>query len=119
MRIRLIGLVSSVAFVAAVAGSGCSSSSLQNNGTGGTQGSGGSNAKRRHVRRELPGANALQRLRRWELDRDSSCLTLSGDMDVTLASLGCKSVPVTGSLHVTGTWTAKDGRTRTTRSPPG
>jgi non-reducing end alpha-L-arabinofuranosidase len=36
----------------------------------------------------------------------SSCLTLSGNMDVTLASLGCSTVPVTGSLHVTGTWTA-------------
>jgi hypothetical protein len=36
----------------------------------------------------------------------SSCLTLSGDMDVRLASLGCPTVPVTGSLQVTGTWTA-------------
>ena len=49
----------------------------------------------------------------------SSCLTLSGDMDVTLASLGCKTVPVTGSLHVTGTWIANaTGPTPTTRSPP-
>ena len=36
----------------------------------------------------------------------SSCLILSGDMDVTLAGLGCSTVPVTGSLQVTGTWTA-------------
>src|SRR6185312_16013479 len=27
--------------------------------------------------------------------------------DVSLASFGCKTVPVSGSLHVTGTWTAK------------
>jgi hypothetical protein len=37
----------------------------------------------------------------------SSCLTLSGNMDVTMASLGCNTVPVTGSLQVSGTWTAK------------
>ena len=43
----------------------------------------------------------------------SSCLALSGDMDVTLASLGCKTVPVTGSLHVTGTWTANGDGTYT------
>lgn len=37
----------------------------------------------------------------------SSCLALSGDMDVSKAGLGCKTVPVTGSLQVTGTWTAQ------------
>jgi hypothetical protein len=36
----------------------------------------------------------------------SSCLKLSGDMDVTLASLGCAKVPVTGSLTTTGTFVA-------------
>ena len=43
----------------------------------------------------------------------SSCLALSGDMDVVLASLGCTTVPVTGSLHVTGTWTANSDGTYT------
>lgn len=37
----------------------------------------------------------------------SSCMTLSGDMDVSLASLGCPTVPVTGSLKTTGTFVAK------------
>ena len=37
----------------------------------------------------------------------SSCLKLTGDMDVSLASLGCASVPVTGSLTTTGTFVAK------------
>lgn len=37
----------------------------------------------------------------------SSCLILSGDMDVTLLGLGCPTVPVTGALNVTGTWTAR------------
>jgi len=36
----------------------------------------------------------------------SSCMTLSGDMDVSLASLGCPTVPVTGSLQTTGTFVA-------------
>jgi hypothetical protein len=44
-------------------------------------------------------------------DVTSSCLSLTGDMDVTLASLGCKTVPVSGSLHVTGSWTAKSDGT--------
>jgi len=37
----------------------------------------------------------------------SSCMTLSGDMDVSIASLGCPTVPVTGSLKTTGTFIAK------------
>lgn len=36
----------------------------------------------------------------------SSCLKLSGEMDVTLASLGCSTVPVTGSLTTTGNFIA-------------
>jgi hypothetical protein len=36
----------------------------------------------------------------------SSCLKLSGDMDVSLASLGCPTVPVVGSLSTTGTFVA-------------
>lgn len=47
----------------------------------------------------------------WEVK--ASCLTLSGDMDVAHGSLGCKSVPVTGSLKVTGSWTAKSDKTYT------
>jgi len=36
-----------------------------------------------------------------------SCLKVAGDMDLSWASLGCATVPVTGSLQVSGTWTAK------------
>ena len=36
----------------------------------------------------------------------SSCLKLSGDMDMSLASLGCPTVPVNGSLQTTGTFVA-------------
>jgi hypothetical protein len=36
----------------------------------------------------------------------SSCLTVSGTLDVSRASFGCPSAPITGSLQVTGTLTA-------------
>lgn len=36
----------------------------------------------------------------------SSCLTLAGEMDGFLLYMGCEKVPVTGSLEVTGKWTA-------------
>src|SRR5215831_1249994 len=36
----------------------------------------------------------------------SSCLSVSGQVDLTLVGAGCPSAPVTGSLQVTGTWTA-------------
>lgn len=43
----------------------------------------------------------------------SSCLKLSGDMDVSRLSLGCATVPVTGSLSTTGTFVAKADGTYT------
>ena len=51
----------------------------------------------------------------------SSCLKLSGNLDVSLLSLACPTVPVTGSISTTGTFVAKaDGtyidNTRTTGS---
>lgn len=36
----------------------------------------------------------------------SSCLTVSGSLDTGSIGLGCASSPVTGSLHVSGTFTA-------------
>ena len=36
----------------------------------------------------------------------SSCLKVSGQVDLSMFGLGCASAPVTGSLLVTGTWTA-------------
>jgi hypothetical protein len=43
----------------------------------------------------------------------TSCLKLSGEMDVTLTSLGCSRVPVTGSIQTTGTYTANADGTYT------
>ncbi len=41
----------------------------------------------------------------------SSCLTVSGALDVGLVGAACPSAPVTGSLAVTGTFTANADRT--------
>lgn len=41
----------------------------------------------------------------------SSCLSVSGQVDMTQFGLGCTSAPVTGSLQVTGTWTANSDGT--------
>ncbi|MEO6599837.1 MAG: arabinofuranosidase catalytic domain-containing protein [Polyangiaceae bacterium] len=43
----------------------------------------------------------------------SSCLTLSGNMDVSLLSLGCATVPVTGSITTSGTFVANADGTYT------
>jgi len=37
----------------------------------------------------------------------SSCLNVTGEVDLSLYGAGCASAPGTGSLQVTGTWTAK------------
>jgi hypothetical protein len=43
----------------------------------------------------------------------SSCLSVSGQVDLTLVGAGCPSAPVTGSLQVSGTWTANADGTYT------
>jgi len=110
MRIRT-GLVCLVVLAAAMADGGCSSSTGQSGGTGGTTGSGGATPTGATTGSggsvpNCPGGTACggSVVGTWNVT--SSCLALSGDMDVMLASLGCPSVPVSGSLHVTGTWIA-------------
>jgi hypothetical protein len=73
-------------------------------GTGGTLGSGGTEGPCTSV--SPCGGDVVGT---WNVV--SSCLPLSGEMDVTLLSLGCSSLPVTGALQVTGTWTAKPNGT--------
>ncbi|MEP7052169.1 MAG: arabinofuranosidase catalytic domain-containing protein [Pseudomonadota bacterium] len=43
----------------------------------------------------------------------ASCLKVSGTLDLTLIGAGCPTAPVTGSLDVTGTWTANSNGTYT------
>ena len=111
MRKRLVGLVGSVAVVSAMAIGGCGATSSQG-GTGGTPGSGGSTATGgTGGTSSCPSGTACGGSVVGTWDVTSSCLSLSGDMDVSLASFGCKTVPVSGSLHVTGSWTAKSDGT--------
>jgi len=116
MRNRLFGLLSAVALASAMANNGCSSSNVQNGATGGNNGSGGSTGTGGTggtSSLNCPGVTPCggSVVGTWSVS--SSCLALSGDMDVSLASLGCNSVPVSGSLHVTGSWTANSDGTYT------
>jgi hypothetical protein len=43
----------------------------------------------------------------------SSCLAVSGNLDLSLVGAGCASAPVVGSLQVTGTWAANSDGTYT------
>ena len=112
MRNRLVGLVGSVALASVMATGGCGGSGTLGGATGGTPGSGGSTASGGSGgTSSCPGVTPCGGSAVGTWDVTSSCLSLSGDMDVSLASLGCKTVPVSGSLHVTGTWTAKSDGT--------
>jgi hypothetical protein len=46
----------------------------------------------------------------------SSCLSVSGNADLTNLGIGCASAPVTGSLQVSGTWTANANGTTSDRT---
>ncbi|HEY8924265.1 MAG TPA: hypothetical protein VIU64_07770, partial [Polyangia bacterium] len=135
MQKRLIGLVASVVLAGGAASSGCSSSSVgQSPGSGGKQGSGGTTASGGTVGGgsggngsggatgsgggsgappSCPPATPCSGSVMGSWTVMSSCLALSGDIDGHAASLGCSKVPITGSLEVTGTWTANADGTYT------
>ncbi len=77
---------------------GCSSGASTPSGTGGNTGSGGASASCSNV---APCGGTV--VGSWNVT--SSCLTVSGELDLTLAGLNCAPAAITGSLHVTGTWT--------------
>jgi non-reducing end alpha-L-arabinofuranosidase len=129
MRYRHFGLLSVFVLTALTAGTGCSSSS----GTGGTAGAAPASGGSSNVGgggasstggAPFSGCSALSPcggsvLGAWTVT--SSCLKLTGDMDVSLASLGCPKVPVVGELTTTGSFVANaDGtftdNTKTTGS---
>jgi len=129
MRNGHFGLLS-VFLVAAVAGSACSNGNGNGNGTpggvagtpptaGGSSNSGGGGASSGGAGPTCTGLTPCGGSVVGVWNVSSSCLKLSGDMDVSLASLGCPSVPVVGSLTTTGSFIANaDGtftdNTRTT-----
>jgi hypothetical protein len=81
-------------------GAGGSSSSGGATGTGGGPGSGGAAGS------GCADVNACggSVVGTWSVT--SSCLSVSGNLDLTLVGAGCPSAPVTGSLQVSGTFTA-------------
>jgi hypothetical protein len=97
MRNGLVGLLSAVVLTSAAAtcgGGGAASNSDGGGGAGG--GAGGSCTNVTPCGGDVVGT--------WTVV--SSCLKVTGDLDLSLAGGGCPSAPVTGSLQVTGTWTA-------------
>ncbi len=89
-----------------VAPSGMGGRSVGGGGAGGSLGSGGA-----------PGGCASgtacggDLVGTWTVT--SSCLAVSGELDLSLVGTGCRTAPVSGSLQVTGTWTASPDGTYT------
>ena len=111
MKNGFIGLVSAVA-LATIATHGCGGSSGGGSGgnasggagAGGSSASGGSGGSSSQANCPAGQTCGGDLTGTWTVT--SSCLTLSGSMDGSSLYLGCAKVPVTGSLKVTGTWTA-------------
>ncbi len=111
MRNVLVGLVSTLALASAMATNGCGGSSGGGGGTssGGASGSGGGSGG--STQANCPAGQTCGGDLKGTWTVSSSCLTLSGNMDGFALYLGCQNVPVTGSLKVTGTWTANSDGT--------
>src|SRR5512141_2722901 len=109
MRNTHLGFLSVLAVASLMASNGCSSSSGGGDaGSGGkssTGGSGGSSSASSLPNCPNGSTCGGDVVGTWDVT--SSCLTFSGDMDTMAGSLGCPKLPVTGTLEVTGTWTAK------------
>ena len=130
MRNGQFGLLGLFVLAALAGGAGCSSShGYTPPGTAGAPASGGSSSVAGGGNTSGAGGAASSCsalspcggsvLGTWNVS--SSCLKLSGDMDVSLSSLGCPKVPVVGSLTTTGSFSANaDGtftdNTKTTGS---
>ena len=107
MRTRPTGVAPEIVGLVLVLGVtlGCSTtSSPPPEGAGGGSGAGGAAAACSNV---VPCGGSV--VGSWSVT--SSCLTVSGQLDLTLAGLNCAPAPITGSLQVTGTWTAKSDGT--------
>ena len=103
MRNGLLGLASVLALASATATGGCTSSA-GGSGTGGTSAGAGTagSAGGGSCSDVTPcGGNVVGT---WTVT--SSCLNVTGALDLSLVGAGCPTAPVTGALHVTGTWTA-------------
>jgi non-reducing end alpha-L-arabinofuranosidase len=122
MRSRLLRLAGATV-LALMAADGCGTSSGGGSGgsSGGSVGTGGSGAGGVHgsgggggsaggaCPNVTPCGGDL--VGTWTVS--SSCLNVTGQLDLTLVGAGCASAPVTGSLEVSGTWTANSDGTYT------
>src|SRR5579863_861889 len=94
----------------ALTSTGCSAGGNALPGTGGTPGTGGAVSSggisgTGGVGTSCPNVTACggDLVGTWTVT--SSCLNVTGSLDLSLVGAGCPSAPVTGSLQVTGTWT--------------
>ena len=99
MRNVLFGLVITVAIVTTMSTNGCGGSGGGGTGKGGSSGSTSAPA-------DCPNGSSCggDVVGTWKVT--SACLSLSGNMDASLLGMGCPSVPIVGTMNVTGTWTA-------------
>jgi Alpha-L-arabinofuranosidase B, catalytic len=110
MKVRSVALPLAIAF--GMSSGACSSGSGTRSGTGGsssggTGGGAGGGAGGGSCSNVTPcGGSAVGR---WTVT--SSCLKVTGQLDLSLGGLNCAPAPVTGSLQVTGTWTANSDGT--------
>lgn len=114
MRQTVLGLAGTLALTTIAVASGCGVDSGPNPGPGGsaTGGSGqagtgtGQSGSGVSVTPSCEGAAPCggNLVGTWKVA--SSCLKMAGEMDTSLLSLGCASVPVNGSLQTTGTFVA-------------
>ncbi|MEO7035322.1 MAG: arabinofuranosidase catalytic domain-containing protein [Polyangiaceae bacterium] len=125
MRNGQFGLSGMFVLATMTAGMGCSSTSAPSGSAGASAGGGSSSAGGSNTG-GLSGGGAGagagssctalspcggSALGAWKVE--SSCLTLSGAMDVSILGLGCSTVPATGSLTTTGTFTVNADNTFT------
>jgi len=122
MRSRFSEVVVAVAFTTVASATGCAnygsngvgieaSSNGGSAGAGGTNGSGGITpmANTGACTSVAPcGGDAVGT---WNVT--SSCLNVAGDLNVSLIGMACSSVPISGSLQVSGTWIADTNGTYT------
>jgi len=109
-------LLALAAVGAALISSGCNPAASTLSGTGGTPGSGGTVSSGGSTGTGGAGASCPNvtacggdLVGTWTVT--SSCLKVSGNLDLSLVGAGCPSAPVTGDLQVTGSWTANSDGT--------
>lgn len=112
MKVQSAVLALTTALAFGMGSGACSSSTPPRSGSGGSSGTGGASSSCTSV--AACGGSVV-----GEWNVQSSCLSVSGNLDLAQAGLNCPAPPVSGSLHVTGSFTANadtsysDGTTTT------